>query len=273
MTPTVTREEALALEGVERAAWRDLVAAATDDDRAALGLRVLDTDGVLALACEREESLLWNRALGLGLTTSATPAQVDALIAHYRGRVPGFAINLCPFAEPADTVSWLRARGFETWFHHLKWVRGPGEVPAPTRGIEVRRAGPDDAATWAAIAAGPHAVHPAVGEWKARAVGREGWTHLLAYDQGRPVAAAALYKAANAAWLGLAVTLESHRRRGAHEALLAARITWASEQGARVLTLETGPDWPDVPGESLRNARRAGFRVAYERPSWLWPVG
>ena len=75
-----------------------------------------------------------------------------------------------------------------------------------------------------------------------------------------------------AAWFGLAGTLESHRRRGAQGALFAARVAAARAMGARVFTLETAPDWPEVPGESLRNARRAGFHPAYERPSWVWPV-
>jgi hypothetical protein len=87
-----------------------------------------------------------------------------------------------------------------------------------------------------------------------------------------PVAVAALFVHERAAWLGAAATLESHRRQGAQGAMFARRIADALDQGARVLTTETAPDWPDLPGESLRNAARAGFHPAYERPSWIRPL-
>ena len=92
---------------------------------------------------------------------------------------------------------------------------------------------------------------------------------MLALDGAVPVAAAAMFERDGYAWLGMMGTLESHRRRGAQGALLAARVRAGQAAGVRVFALETAPDWPDLPGGSLRNAARGGFRVAYARPSWV----
>ena len=100
-------------------------------------------------------------------------------------------------------------------------------------------------------------------------MGRARWTHLLAFEDNESVAGAAVYVAEATAWLGHAHTREGFRRRGAQQALLAERIRLAAAAGATLLTTETAPDWPDLPRESLRNVARAGFRVAYERPSWI----
>ena len=270
MTPHVTRDEALVLEDVEAAAWRDLAERARPEDVAALGLRTHDLDGAFALTTTRAESLHWNRALGVGLHEPLRERTLVLLRHLARGREAGFAVPLCPFAAPDDAGRRLEAAGFATYLHHLKWWRdaSPSE-PVPTP-FTIERVEPHGAEAWGACAAELLGESPAHGAWLARAVGHGGWSHFWALDGDDPVAVAALHVHGDAAWLGLAATRTSHRRRGAQGALLAARIEHARAQGVRVMTLETGPDWPDVPGEALRNARRAGFRVAYERPVWLW---
>lgn len=224
------------------------------------------------MAADRVESLLHNRALGLGLHEPLSAGTLDAVLAHYRGGAPGFALNLCPLASRDGLERELSARGFATFFHHLKWVRGDAPAPPVNSTLRIERALPARALEWGALAA--RILESPVGHaaWTARTVGRPGWSHYFACDSGTPVAVGALFVRDDAAWLGWGATLESHRRRGAQGALLATRIADALEQGARWLTTETAPDWPDVPGESVRNAKRAGFHPAYERPSWIWPV-
>jgi len=268
----VTRAQALVLERIEAAAWRDVHAAATDADRTALSIRSRDVAGAFVMSCDREESLLANRVVGLGLHEPVSHETLDALVAHYRGRVPGFAINLSPFAEPPSLEGPLAERGFATFFHHLKWWRDDAPHDAPASAITVRRAHAEDAHAWGKLAAEILEQSPAHAAWSAHVVGRPGWWHGFAVHDDTPIGVAALFVADGAAWLGMAATLAAHRRRGAQHALMAARIAEARAMGARLMTLETAPDWPDVPGESLRNARRAGFHPAYERPSWIWPV-
>jgi GNAT superfamily N-acetyltransferase len=269
---SVPRDVALELERIEAAAWRDMHASATAEDRAALGLRTLEVGGACALAMDRHDSLLQNRVIGLGLTEPATDAALDAVLAHYRGQPHGFAVNLSPFALPEGLEAKLAERGFGTFFHHVKWVRGTEPAPAADSALRVEAASRAHAALWGELASRVFGTPPAHASWASRWVGRRGWSHYLAYEGDTPAAVAALYVEDGAAWLGAAATLEHHRRKGAQGALFARRIADALEQGARWLTVETAPDWPDLPGDSLRNAARAGFHPAYQRPSWIWPV-
>jgi len=266
--PTVARETALLLEHVELLAWRDLLEAASEAERAALGLHEASIAGGFAMAADGHESLLQNRVLSLGLYEPLTDSLLKTVIANYPAG-KGFAINLCPFAEPAEPNELLARHGFATFFHHLKWVRDDSPTPAVKTTLDVVEIGPDRAHEWAALYAEIHSLSPAYASWSASAVGRTGWTHHLALDQGRPVAAAAMFVHEDLAWLGKMGTLEADRKRGAQGALIAARVNHGIAAGVRMFALETAPPWPDLPGGSLRNAARAGFRPAYARPSWV----
>ncbi len=272
MSTSVTRDVARELERIEAAALRDMHTSATAEDRAALGLRTLEVSGAWAMAMDSSDSLLQNRVLGLGLDEPATGAVIDTLLAHYRGQSHGFAVNLSPFALPEGLEQQLTVRGFGTFFHHVKWVRGTEPAPVTTSALRVERATGAQARAWGELASRLFSSSPAHGTWASRGVGRAGWSHYFACAGDLPVAVAALFVHDGAAWLGGAATLESHRRQGAQSALFARRIGDALQQGAHRLTVETAPDWPDLPGDSLRNAARAGFHPAYERPSWIWPL-
>jgi hypothetical protein len=264
----VTRDVALALEHIELLAWRDLLEAASPADRSALGLRSARIASGFAMAADGPESLLQNRVLGLGLRELLTESVLEESIAHYPDG-KSFALNLCPFAELTGASAQLLRQGFATFFHHLKWVRDDAPVTAVVTTLEVVEIGRSRAHEWAALYAEIHDLSPAYATWSASAVGREGWTHHLALDQERPVAAAAMYVHDDLAWLGKMGTLEPDRKRGAQGALIAARVNAGLAAGVRTFAMETAPDWPDLPGGSLRNAARAGFRPAYARPSWV----
>ncbi len=268
LPPTVSRDAALRLEHIERLAWRDLLVAASEAERSSLALRTTEVAGALVMAADGEESLLQNRVLGLGLLEPLTEAAIEAVIAHYH-EGQGFSVNLCPFAEPASASAMLEPHGFATYFHHLKWVRDASPVAPAETALEVVAIGHERAHEWGSLYSAIHDLSPAYAAWSARAVGRAGWTHHIALEGGKPVAASAMYLQGELAWLGKTGTLEAHRRLGAQGALLAARVRAGLESGVREFTLETAPDWPDLPGGSLRNAARAGFRPAYARPSWV----
>ena len=260
-----------ACERIEVAAWRDHYEAAPDEVRAALGVSLHAVGEGVALVAQGVESLLANRVIGLGLEAAADENQLDAAIAHFRGVEGGFAVNLSPRARPASIQQWLEARGLATFFHHLPHGREAGDAPDSGSSLLVREVSREDASHWSALAAS-HAEGDAVHHqraWNEACIGRVGWTHVLAWQGKAPVAAAAMYVHGDAAWFGHARTLPSHRRMGAQRALLAARIRIATRQGARWLATETGPDWPDVARESLRNVRWAGFVPLHERPSYI----
>jgi GNAT superfamily N-acetyltransferase len=228
--------------------------------------------GALAIRMTGRESLLHNRVIGLGVFEPATAETLDAVRDYFAG-VDAHAVNLPPLTEPSGLHEQLRGRGYASFFHHVKWARGTQPAAASTSTLRVKRVSADQAATYGELAARITIDGlPAHAAWSASHVGLPGWQHYLALDGDTPVANAALHVSGGGAWLGAASTLESHRGRGAQGALLSARITDAIAAGAKALVVETGPNWPELDPVSYRNVERAGFQVAYERPSWIFPM-
>ena len=271
--------DARALERVEADARRDFYDAAPPQVVDVLGVSRHDIGGGAAFVVRTMESLLFNRVSGFGVERAATEQELDRLLALYAGVLGGFAINHSPLAAPPELESWYAARGMGTFFHHLKWWRDVVPKAPHATPLRIARCTAADAGTWAEIAgnvfgwaageSGPRPGGGAVREWIRATVGRPGWSHFLAWDGAVPIATGALFVRGGHAWLGWGGTLEAHRRKGAQRALIAARIAAAAEQGARLVSTETGPDWEDVPRESLHNVRRAGFQLLCERPSWI----
>ena len=100
----------------------------------------------------------------------------------------------------------------------------------------------------------------------ARSAGSEGFFHYMAYDGRRPVAIAALCVFEDIGYLMAAATAESHRRRGAQQALIAKRVERAERIGCSLLVAET----LYLLEHSYRNLQRAGFQEAYEKEVYEW---
>ncbi|MBI5169496.1 MAG: hypothetical protein HZA61_08415 [Candidatus Eisenbacteria bacterium] len=267
-------ELARVLEAIEASAWRDVWAAAPESVRASLGLRTVEREGALVIAADHIESLLMNRVLGGGLQGSLDTRTLDAIEKFFAGRQP-YAINLSPLARPDGVTGALMDRGLATYFHHVKWARDSSPY-TPARATDLRIA-PVDAAlapAWAELSADAF-VHGAEGgaAWLASLHGRRGWRMFVALDGAQVVAGGALFTHGSCGWLGMGITRDSHRARGAQSALLAARIAAAHAAKARWLTTETAPNWEDLNPVSWRNVERAGFGVIYDRPSWIRPPG
>jgi GNAT superfamily N-acetyltransferase len=94
-----------------------------------------------------------------------------------------------------------------------------------------------------------------------RSAGKEGFSHFMAFDAGRPVAIGALAVFEGIGYLNSAATAEPDRKRGAQSALIAARIEKARAVGCSALVVET----LTMLEHSMRNLQRAGFDVAFEK--------
>jgi GNAT superfamily N-acetyltransferase len=68
-----------------------------------------------------------------------------------------------------------------------------------------------------------------------RSAGRDGFHHYMAFDGDEPVAIAALCVFEDLGYLTMASTAESHRRRGAQQALIAKRVERAEALGCAIL--------------------------------------
>jgi len=99
-----------------------------------------------------------------------------------------------------------------------------------------------------------------------RTAGREGFFHYMAFDGKHPVAIAALCIFEDIGYPMAAATAESHRRRGAQQALIAKRIERAEALGCATEVSET----LYMLEHSWRNLQRAGFQEVYEKEVYEW---
>jgi GNAT superfamily N-acetyltransferase len=248
----------VALELVEAAA----VADAFGDDAVHVG------GAVCAVRTDIPEMYV-NRVLGLGVSEPATAEVLDAIAAAY-GSVR-HTVALAPCARPHDLADELRARGYEPGHAWVKFSRPAADAHVPPSGVRVARIGADGAGDYVAVIAAGFGIAPEAAEMLGRLPGRAGWGCYLGYAGSEPVAAGAVYVSEGAAWLGQATTLPAHRGRGAHSALIAARIREAHAAGAQVVVTETGELADGRPESSYRNLLRARFEPAYIRPNYASP--
>jgi hypothetical protein len=99
-----------------------------------------------------------------------------------------------------------------------------------------------------------------------RTAGRPQFVHTMAFDGRRPVAFAALGLFEEVGYLTAAGTVETDRKRGAQQALIARRIARARQSGCALLVSET----LTMLEHSYRNLHRAGFRDAYDKEVYEW---
>jgi GNAT superfamily N-acetyltransferase len=262
----------IATELAEVAALRDLVAAAPDEIRRALGLDVLEVDGgavcVQAAALPGVAEL--NRVLGLGLDEEATDAQLDEIEAFYGGSA--YVVQLAPGAEPGDLQARLAARGFTPGHGWAKFDRAAEPLPRPETDLRVELVGRERADDLGSTFAGGYGMPEIMSSWVGALAGRDGWSCYVAYAAVAPAGCGLLFAAGGAAWLGGAATLPAFRGRGAQTAILAARIARAAELGCEVVVTETGERVPDRPAASYRNIERAGFELRDVRPNLRSPA-
>jgi GNAT superfamily N-acetyltransferase len=265
--PSIPLWEILEMEG-----WADLHRSAPPQLAAAEGIHPPHwVGGALAAVYRGADVLALNRVIGLGTRQAPRGEVVDSLLALYRGAgVRRFFVQVAPAGRHDELTRRLERRGFRLHNRWAKLVRGGGDVPAAETDLAIERLPAEKAGLFGELFAPEVGWPPAASRWLARTVGRPDWRHYAAFDGDRVAAAAALFLTGSGAWLSFAATHPDYRRRGAQAALLAHRIREASRAGASTLVVETAEDRPDQPCVSFRNCLRAGFRVAYLRPNWLW---
>jgi GNAT superfamily N-acetyltransferase len=250
-----------AAESIERAAMQDLYRAA-----AVPGVEAVQFGPAMLLLCPHGPPLLCNRLL------ADAPLDADVLGEAIRWagqRQLPWAVSLGPGARGLDAE--LQARGFRPGYAWMKFSRGVTDIPDARTELRVALASPADRDKFAAIAASCFALGEPMRHLLTHLPGRDRWRCYLAWNRDEPVAAAATFLLGDAAWIGFAATMPSHRRLGAQGALLAARIRDAAACGANTVYVETGERAPGKPDHSYRNLLRAGFQECYLRPNLVCP--
>ena len=206
-----------------------------------------------------------NRISLCGAEGGLTRDGLAELAAMFTARgIPRFFVWLSPGPGDAEVREWLRAMSFA----RVKWTRYPtlllAEPPLPPRRhpFEIRRIGIED------FAVARDALGNAAMEGYACTLGNPGVFHYVAFDEGRPVAVAALAQYEELGYLTYAGTVESQRRRGAQSALIAHRIAVAQAMGCKLIVSQTLTMLED----SFANLGRCGFREIYEQEVYESPM-
>jgi GNAT superfamily N-acetyltransferase len=266
-------------ERAEGKAIYDAAMSLDTDTRRKLGVEVLRVGGGVALSVRADSTHLWNRALGFGFTRAVTRDLIEQLALFYRAQgVVTATIQIAPSAMPAD---WdvIRAReGLSRGPRVVKLAREIDiEAPPADAGQNLRdglRVGPVGSADEAECVAVRLRAFDVFDECTTALVSAtvraEGWHPFAVWDGDRIIATAGLHIHEDTARFLGGATLPEHRRHGAQAALIAARIQAARAAGCRWLVADTGPEIPGSRNSSLRNLRRAGFEVLYERTDWIW---
>ena len=101
-------------------------------------------------------------------------------------------------------------------------------------------------------------------------VGKLWWHHYLGYDGEQPVSTGAMFVKDGVGHLGWGSTLDSHRRRGGQGAMFERRIKDGLALGCKWFVTETWQETSDNPNPSYHNMLRAGFKLAYARPNYVF---
>jgi GNAT superfamily N-acetyltransferase len=219
---------------------------------------------------EAPGSPMLNRIVGLGRNGPATEAGLDEALAAIGDDVTCY-VAVAPGAQPADLEDWLRARELEPGWGWMAFHRDLTSPPVAKTSLRLVEVDGETAEMFGRVVATGYALPPAIVPVCARAH-EVGWDCWLAMEGDEPVAAAGVYVAEGAAYLGFAATLPEHRGKGAQSALLSARIRRAAERGSETVLTETGELRDGLPGNSYRNIRRAGFAEIAVTANWLRPA-
>ncbi len=173
-----------------------------------------------------------------------------------------FFVWVSPGPEMDTIRGWLAARGFTRvpWTSYPTLYRENLVPVAFDTALEIREVGP------AEIAHARNALGDTMWRGYEISASKAGFFHFMAFDAGRPVAAAALAVFERLGYLGFAATAEADRKRGAQQALIAHRIDKARAVGCTALVVET----LTMLEHSLRNLERACFEQAFEKEVYGW---
>ncbi len=230
------------------------------------GLYVEQTPSyTLTLVKDQRDFGMYNRVFALGVSQPTTEEEVEHVVDLYRQANLPFLVRLSPDAQPPELPHWLETGGLvlDQARNSARFYTQPRSLMPLSSPLSIRAVGSVEAADFARIACLDH--HPALQTWLLATLGRPGWHHYLAFEAEVPIATGVLYIQERIGWLGWAVTLPAHRRKGAHQALLVHRLNEAMRMECTLVSAETRGETKDAPNPSYHNLQRLGFHLAYLR--------
>jgi hypothetical protein len=216
------------------------------------------------------DSAFFNRIVGLGVGEPLTESLLDEAIGVYQqAGCKNYLAQVSPLAQPAQSLEWLKARGFAPSMDWAKVYRGDEPAPVISTHLRVETIRKDQAEAYADVVLSAFEMPSFLRPLVKGTVCRPGWHHCLACDGETPVSAAAMFVDGEVGWYGFAATVKSGRKRGGQSALLARLIESGRELGCKWSVAETGEDTPEDPNPSYHNMLRCGFQLAYLRRNYV----
>ncbi len=229
----------------------------------------IEVAGVYAMFDGAESPL--TQTFGLGLFDEITNAELGEIEAFFKRHNAPVFHEISPLADPS-LLCLLNERGYqpmELTSVMFRPLDAEDEISLPNNpNIRTRIIGADEIDIFAKTAAKVWSVEmPDYADFMIEfckvSANSKSTSSFLGEIEGVPVATGTLFICEDVGELGGASTNPEHRRQGAQNALLAARLNYARERGCKIAMMGALPG-----SQSQRNAEKNGFRIAYTRTKW-----
>ncbi|MCC6241766.1 MAG: GNAT family N-acetyltransferase [Gemmatimonadaceae bacterium] len=231
----------------------------------AIGATWIDVEGTWAMFDGVDSPL--TQTFGLGMFSELQASSLDVIEQFFVSRSSTVYHEVSPLADPA-TMGMLNERGYRPIEQSSVMHRPlPADLQPTHADLHVRQIDASEIAMWANTSAAGWGEYPELGDFMrdigtVMASARNNYCFVAEIDHV-PVATAALSMHEGVALLAGASTVPAYRGRGAQNALLQARLSFAETRGAEIAMMVAQPG-----SASQRNAERQGFRIAYTRTKW-----
>lgn len=215
------------------------------------------------------------QTFGLGIFEGARPEHLEEIETFFRDRGSATFHEISPMIDPT-LMALLSDRGYrpiELTSVMYRAIDNNSDLPSYSGDqITTRRIDESENHIWSdTIAAGWASEGEVLADF-IRAFGNiaaqaAGSHPFIAEIDGLPVAAGGFQMYDDVCILAGASTIAEARRRGAQNALLAARLQYARENGCRFAMICALPG-----SQSQKNAQKNGFQIAYTRTKWHLPL-
>lgn len=234
------------------------------DAPAELRAGLYEEDGVQAVWLGTFDDVGFSSIAGIDAASEpeATLARILAMAERAGVRTMGMEDH--PDLDPKYGHEWFVAHGFQPDHDEQIWWRALDDVerqPEP-EGVRIEQVARADRDTFAGVLNEGFGAKPdaGLGGVFAAVIGKQGWLHYIAYVDGEPGAAAAMFIDDGVADCFVASTRPAARRRGAQTALISRRLLDGRAAGCDIATAQSVTD-----NASPRNFERHGFMPVYRR--------
>lgn len=209
-----------------------------------------------------------SRVVGLGFLPTSNEALEEILEFYQRKRLPT-RIEVCSLSK--ELTEMLLARGFTLQYTKNVWLLDLKHAKRLSQTVPVRQIKAGEEELWSqtvgrGFASREEDVEGDVAIARPSAHSRKTVCFVAELD-GQAAGGAMLAIEDQIALCSGTSTRVAFRRRGAHQSLLAARLSKAQETGASLALVHTST----TNAASQRNIERAGFQLVYQKATFVLP--